>query len=332
MTTKDKPAKQNAFSAGITKAATASGVTKLSDLQRKKPVVHEGELIQKVSPGQVECKPQIRSKDNPGFTEASLNELGDDIEQNGQGEPAVVRPHPNPASGFDYEMVAGERRQRACAIKGILLDVVVRNLTDAQAKRIQRSENVQREGLTQLEIALALKADKDELGTLQAVANEWKKGLNWVAERLKYLEIMEADGAGRAAVESGITADVSVVNDLNRLEKADPQAAAALLKRAEDEPDLNIRTEVRGELQKAKGIRPKAIRIGGKKKPAQPAKTQAASANDSAEDPAAVIEKLREEIMVQAAHIATLENENTYLQGELSQAREQLNSKWKPDA
>lgn len=329
MTTKDKPAKANAFAAGITKSTAGAGVTKLSDLQRKKPVVLEGELIRKVSPGQVECKSQIRSKDNPGFTEESLNELGSDIEQNGQGEPAIVRPHPNPASGFDYEMVAGERRLRSCALKGLLLDVVIRDLTDAQVKRIQRSENVQREGLTMLEIALALKADKLELGTLQAVADEWKKGLNWVAERLKYLEIMEDDGIGRAAVESGITADVSVVNDLNRLEKADPQAAAELLKRAEAEPELNIRTEVRGELQRAKGTGAKAIRIGGKKKPAA-SKPDAPTSTDP--DPATIIAQLQERISVQAAQIATLENERTYLQGELHEAREKLNNNWKPDA
>lgn len=317
MTTKEtKPAKPNAFGGGI---------TKLSDLQRKKPVVLEGELIRKISTGQIECKKQIRSQDNPGFTVQSLTELGDDIEQNGQGEPAILRPHPNPASGYDFEMVAGERRMRACMLKGIPLDCVVRELTDAQVKRIQRSENVQREGLTMLELALALKADKDELGTLQAVADEWKKGLNWVAERLKYLEVMEKDGVGRSAVESGVTADVSVVNDLNRLEAADPQAAAALVKRAEDEPDMNLRTEVRAELQRAKGTGAKAIRMGGKKKPS--ATTQP---NKPDTDPEAMIAQLKDQIDVQAVQIQTLEEERTYLQAQLQEARDQLKGNWKP--
>jgi ParB family chromosome partitioning protein len=303
----------------VKKNAFGGAIQKLSDLQRKKPAAIEGELIQKISPNQIECKPQIRKKDNPGFTEESLLELGNDIEQNGQGEPAIIRRHPNPESGFDYEMVAGERRQRACALKGLLLDCVVRILTDQQAKRIQRSENVQREGLTQLEIALALKADYEELQTLQAVADEWKKGLNWVAERLKYLEVMEKDGAGRAAVEQGLTADVSVVNDLNRLENLDQEAAAELLARADAEPDLNLRNEVRTSLK-----RTKSIRIGRSTSP-KTASPEKASTDD---DPIAMLNEL---VAVQAAQIKTLEEANAYLTSELQEARNKLAGDWKPE-
>lgn len=240
--------------------AFGGAVKKLSDFQKQKTAVLEGERIIKVNPDEVECKPQIRGKDNPGFTQESLIELGDDIEQNGQAEAAVLRPHPNPGSGFKYLMVAGERRLRSCALKGLLLEAVVRDLTDAQAKRIQRSENVQREGLLQIEIALSLKADKEELGTLQAVAAEWKKSISWVAERLSYLDAIEAGGATSTAVQNGITADVSVVNDLARLERLDPAAAANVVQRAEADPDLNVRNEVRTELKTTK-----ALRIGGAK-------------------------------------------------------------------
>ena len=165
--------KPNSF--GRVAAATAK---KLSDFQ-KKPALNDGETIIGVSTGEIQCIKQIRNRNNPGFTKESLEELGDDIQQNGQIEPAILRPHPNPESGFKFLMVAGERRYLACEMKGILLKAVVRELTDAQAKRIQRSENVHSENLTQLDIALALKADKEELGTLQAVADEWNKSLNW---------------------------------------------------------------------------------------------------------------------------------------------------------
>ena len=248
MTTTKKP---NAF---------GGAVNKLSDFQKQK-AVQEGERIIKVNPGEVECKPQIRGKQNPGFTQESLMELGDDIEQNGQAEPAILRPHPNPESGFKYLMVAGERRQRSCALKGLLLEAVVRDLTDAQAKRIQRAENVQRENLTQLEVALALKGDKEELGTLQAVADEWKKSVSWVAERLAYLDAVEQPGASRTAVQNGVTADISVVNDLARLERLDQAAAVELVQRAEEDPDLNLRNEVRTQLRTTKALR---IKPGGK--------------------------------------------------------------------
>ncbi|MGY2172118.1 ParB/RepB/Spo0J family partition protein [Pseudomonas gingeri] len=305
-----------------TKNAFSTGAKKLSDFQRKKTLVEPGEAIIKVSPGEVECKKQIRSEDNPGFTIESLTELGNDIEQNGQDQAAVLRPNPNPENGFKYEMVAGERRKRACEIKGLLLDAVVRNLTDQQVKRIQRSENVQREGLTQLELALALSADYESLGTLQLVADEWNKGLNWVAERLKYLEVMASDGAGRAAVEAGITADVATVVEIGRLEKIDPKAAAELVSRAETDQDMNLRTEVRTSLKRAK-----AIRIGGgKTKKAAPAPgKQPSSTVDEA------LAQLTEQITVKDALIKSLQDENGYLIQELQSARAKLGEVWKPE-
>ena len=39
----------------------------------------EGALIEKVNPGEIECVKQIRSQDNPGFSDESLRELADDI-------------------------------------------------------------------------------------------------------------------------------------------------------------------------------------------------------------------------------------------------------------
>lgn len=309
--------------------AFGGAIKKLSDFQQKKPLVVEGERIIKVLPGDVECKPQIRGKDNPGLTPESLMELAEDIEQNGQAEAAVLRPHPNPESGFKYLMVAGERRLRACALKGLLLDAVVRDLTDAQAKRIQRSENVQREGLMQIEIALALEADKEELGTLQAVANEWKKSISWVAERLSYLDALKHGSATRMAVESGVTADVTVVNDLARLERLDPKAAAEVVQRAEEDPDLNVRQEVRDQLRDTK-----ALRVEDGKKPA-PKPKSAGTAEPKKKTPqpagdATELEQLKEQNTVLSEQVKTLQAENEYLLAELEKARKQLADQWKP--
>ena len=102
---------------------------------------------------------------------------------------------------------------------GLKLKAVVREMTDEQARRTQRAENIQRENLTQLEVADALRNDKERLGTLERVAGEWNKSLNWVAERIKFLEAVEAAGQASTAVTKGLTADITVVNDLHRLEK-----------------------------------------------------------------------------------------------------------------
>lgn len=213
-------------------------------------------------------------------------------------------------------MVAGERRYLSCEMKGMLLKAVVRELTDAQAKRIQRSENVQSENLTQLDIAVALKADKDELGTLQAVADEWNKSLNWVAERIAYLENVTTEGASREAVTKGITADISTVNDLSRLDRLDSAAAADLLQRADANPDMNVRTEVRTALRNTK-----ALRVHGG------SKTKAKATGPALLDDE--LDKLREANSVLAAQVETLQSEVDYLKSELDKARADLAANWK---
>lgn len=90
-------------------------------------------------------------------------------------------------------MVAGERRWLACKAVDIKLKAVIRELTDDQVRRVQRAENIQRENLTQLEIAVALRDDKERLGTLEKVAAEWNKGINWVSERINFLEVVETN-------------------------------------------------------------------------------------------------------------------------------------------
>ncbi len=311
--------KKNAFG----RAATATA-KKLSDFQ-KRPTINDGSRIESISPGEIECVKQIRRKDNPGFSEESLNELAQDILENGQIEPCVLRPHPNPESGFKYLMVAGERRYRACIIAGVLVMAVVKDLTDAQARRIQRSENVHSENLTQLDLAMALKESKDELGTLEKVAAEWNKGLNWVAERLAYLENVSRDGASREAVTRGVTADISTVNDIGRLERLDPQAAADLINRADDNPDLNLRQEVRTTLRATKALRVhKAASKKTDTNPASPAPAPQALLGDE-------LDKLRESKSVLEAQVQTLESENAYLKAELEAARQKLAEVWKPE-
>ncbi|WP_368491849.1 ParB/RepB/Spo0J family partition protein [Pseudomonas sp. Hg5Tf] len=309
--------KQNSF--GRVVKATAQ---KLSDFQ-KRPAINDGSRVESISPGEIECVKQIRRKDNPGFSQESLEELAKDILANGQIEPCVLRPHPNPESGYKFLMVAGERRYRACIIAGVLVQSVVKELTDAQAKRIQRSENVHSENLSQLDIALALKESKEELGTLEKVAEDWSKSINWVAERLAYLENVTRDGASREAVTRGVTADISTVNDIGRLERLDPQAAADLVQRAEDNLDLNLRQEVRSTLRNTKALR---VHNGGSKKSADKGGPQASTQQTLLDDQ---LGKLREANTVLEAQVKTLSSENTYLKAELEEARKQLAERWK---
>lgn len=233
--------------AGAFGSQIKSSDTKLSDF-RKKPSIaamKPGEQIVMLKVKQITCLKQIRGEDNPGFSEASLEELGNSMEAEGQVEPCIVRPIPN--TGEEYYMVAGERRLRAADRKGLDLACVIRNLTDAQARSVQRAENIHQAGLTLLDEARSLREDMQdpELNTPEKLALHCKKSLNWVYERLRFLDTMEAGGQASMAVTEGVTADISTVLEIQRLEKANPQAAAEFIEEAKADPSMNLRKAVR---------------------------------------------------------------------------------------
>ena len=133
--------------------------------------------------------------------------------------------------------------------------------------------------------------------------------------------MLEKDGAGRAAVVAGITADVATVNEINRLEKIDPEAAAKLIARAEAEPNINFRAEVRSDLRQAKANRP-----GGSKPPGKP--TGNKKPKPSGDEALAL---LTEQISVKDAIIKSLQDEKEYLTKELKETRSKLAELWKPE-
>lgn len=233
--------------AGAFGSQIQSSDTKLSDFRKKPSIaaVKPGEQIVMLKVKQITCLKQIRGEDNPGFSEASLEELGSSMEAEGQVEPCIVRPIPNTRE--EYYMVAGERRLRAADRKGLDLACVIRNLTDAQARRIQRAENIHQAGLTLLDEARSLREDMQdpELDTPEKLAAHCKKSLNWVYERLRFLDTMEAGGQASVAVTEGVTADISTVLEIRRLEKASPQAAAEFIEEAKADPNMNLRKAVR---------------------------------------------------------------------------------------
>lgn len=215
-----------------------------------------GEYPVQIDPKLVDYLPQQRSQDNPGLTPEALEELGENISRVGQIQPVIVRPNPD-AKGR-YIMVAGERRARAVSLKGLKLLAYVRDITPDEHLRIQRAENIHREALTNNEIAQALRTDKERLGTLEAVAAEWQKSINWVSERLRYLEAVESQPVVQRAIEEGVTGDITTLNELNRLARIDPDAAATVINQATEEPSQNVRQNVREKLkEKSQGKKPR---------------------------------------------------------------------------
>lgn len=84
--------------------------------------------------------------DRPEQELGDLEQLADDIKQNGQQNPCIVRPSRN--SNFKFELIAGERRWRACEIAGIRVKAIIKKLTDTEAALCQASENSNRKDLS----------------------------------------------------------------------------------------------------------------------------------------------------------------------------------------
>ena len=92
-----------------------------------------------------------RKQPRQEFEPEALNELSDSIAQHGVLQPLVVRP----IFGGGYEIVAGERRFRAARMAGLTeVPVVIRELTDEQTMELALIENLQREDLSDLELAM----------------------------------------------------------------------------------------------------------------------------------------------------------------------------------
>ena len=84
------------------------------------------------------------------FDDETLAELADSIAQHGVLQPLLVRP----IAGGYYQIVAGERRFRACRMAGVQeVPVVIRELSDGQVMELALIENLQREDLSPIEEA-----------------------------------------------------------------------------------------------------------------------------------------------------------------------------------
>ncbi|MEN9985579.1 MAG: hypothetical protein RI925_1081 [Pseudomonadota bacterium] len=120
---------------------------------------------------------------------ASLESLAESIRAQGVIQPLVVRP-----VGYErYELIAGERRWRACQLAGLSeVAAIVRTVPDEAALAMALIENIQREGLNPLEEALGLKRLADEFGmTHEAVAAAVGRSRSAVSNLLRLLNLAE---------------------------------------------------------------------------------------------------------------------------------------------
>ena len=94
------------------------------------------------------------------FDAAKLAELSQSVRANGIIQPLIVR-----KIGETFHLIAGERRWRAAKLAGLSdVPVVVQELSDAKVMEVALIENIQREDLNPIEIAIAFEKLAVELG------------------------------------------------------------------------------------------------------------------------------------------------------------------------
>ncbi|WP_027350929.1 ParB/RepB/Spo0J family partition protein [Halotalea alkalilenta] len=131
------------------------------------------------------------------FDRERLDELAASIKHRGVMQPIVVRPLAGKGERQRYEIIAGERRWRAAQLAGLeVIPAVVRELDDESALALALIENIQREDLSAIDEALALKRLIDEFAlTQQQVAEAVGKSRAQVANLLRLLAL-EAEVQG----------------------------------------------------------------------------------------------------------------------------------------
>ena len=105
-----------------------------------------------------------RQQPRKEFNEEALTELADSISKHGILQPLLVRPLPDGG----YQLVAGERRWRACRMAGVSeVPVVIKELTNSQVMELALIENLQREDLSIVEEAEGYKMLMDNYNFTQ---------------------------------------------------------------------------------------------------------------------------------------------------------------------
>ena len=152
--------------------------------------VHLTLAIDSMQPGKYQPRREI--------AESALLELAESIKQQGLLQPLVVRK----IAPDRYEILAGERRWRACQVANMTdIPVIVRQVDDETAMAIALIENLQREDLNAMDQAVAMQRLVNEFSlTHQQIADLLCKSRTAVSN---YLRLLNLNSHVRRLLEHG---------------------------------------------------------------------------------------------------------------------------------
>src|SRR6476469_5216895 len=146
--------------------------------------VEEATGILRISVEAIESNPKQPRKD---FDEQALQELAQSIRLHDIIQPITV----SKLHGGKYRLISGERRWRAAKLAGIKdIPAYVRHANDQQLLELALLENLQREDLNAMEVALSYKRMMEELNhTQEQVAERMGKDRSTVTNYLRLLKL-----------------------------------------------------------------------------------------------------------------------------------------------
>lgn len=151
--------------------------------QIKAPTSENGEYIININLSDIDIN---KNQPRKNFDKETLEELAASIKENGLLQPIAVQ-----KIGERYQIIAGERRFRAFKmLNEQKIPAIIKNLSRQQVMQLALIENLQREDLTAIEEAEAMKALMDEFGlTQQELAQKLGKARSSIANSLRLLEL-----------------------------------------------------------------------------------------------------------------------------------------------
>ena len=116
-----------------------------------------GNTVGEIALSDISVNPKQPRRD---FEEKALNELADSLKTHGLIQPITVRKMPD----GKYQLISGERRMRASKIAGLeTIPAYIRETDDGEMHVLALIENIQREDLNPIEVAISLTLLKEEL-------------------------------------------------------------------------------------------------------------------------------------------------------------------------
>ena len=156
------------------------------------------------------------------FDDTALEELADSIATLGLIQPITVRKEEN----CKYVIISGERRWRATKLAGLkTIAAYIREADDKELHEMALVENIQRQDLNAMEIAISLQRLIDECGVTQEnVAQRVGKKRSTVAN---YLRLMQM----RPEVQAALKENLITMGHAKAIASAPEDAQSALVKK-----------------------------------------------------------------------------------------------------